>query len=125
MKKLFVTMFALLAVGFASAQNEIIDKFNHGATAYNAKDYATAIACFESVIEQGATTQDASVLPSVETAKKSLPACYINMGLLAAQKKEFDKAEESLTKAINVAELYGNSGLKQKANGILAKVYMD
>ena len=124
MKKLFVTMLALLAVGFASAQNEIIDKFNQGATAYNAKDFATAIACFEDVIKQGATTEDANVLPSVENAKKFLPACYYSMGVMSAQQKAFDKAEEHLNKAISVAELYHNTGVKQKANNVLAKVYL-
>ena len=36
MKKLFVTLFALLAVGFASAQSEVIAKFNEGAKAVQA-----------------------------------------------------------------------------------------
>ena len=46
MKKLFVTMFALLAVGFASAQSEVIAKFNEGAKAVQEKNYPAAITLF-------------------------------------------------------------------------------
>ena len=49
MRKLFVTMFALLAVGFASAQSEVIAKFNEGAKAVQEKvisvvEFTTGIA---------------------------------------------------------------------------------
>ena len=54
MKKLFVTMCAILAVGFASAQSEVIAKFNEGVTAIQGKNYTSAIALFETVIDKGA-----------------------------------------------------------------------
>ena len=38
MKKLFVTMVALLAVGFASAQGEIVTKFNEGGALFDERD---------------------------------------------------------------------------------------
>lgn len=123
MKKLFVTLFALLAVGAASAQSEIIDQFNKGVAAVNAKDYTNAIACFEDVIAKGMDSGDASVLSCMETAKKALPSCYQGMGIAAASQKNYEKATEYLTKAAEVAELYGNSTAMQKAKTILAKVY--
>ena len=123
MKKLFVTMFALLAVGFASAQGEIVTKFNEGAEAVKNKDWNSAIALFETVIDKGVDSEDATVLSCVTTAKKYLPTCYQNVGLSAAGQKNYDKAIEYLTKAAEIAELYGNSSAKQKANMILAKVY--
>ncbi len=123
MKKLFVTLFALLAVGAASAQSEIIDKFNKGAEAVKAKDYITAIACFEDVIAKGMDSSEESALTCMETAKKYLPACYLNLGGSAASQKNYDKALEYLTKAADIAELYGNSSAKMKANNIIAKVY--
>jgi tetratricopeptide (TPR) repeat protein len=123
MKKLFVTLFALLAVGAASAQSEIIDQFNKGAAAINAKDYNTAITCFEEVIAKGMDSSDASALTCMETAKKYLPGCYQALGLSAASQKNYDKATEYLTKASEIAELYGNSTAMQKAKSILAKVY--
>ena len=123
MKTLFVTMVALLAVGFASAQGEIVTKFNEGAEAVKNKDYNSAIALFETVIDKGMDSEDATVLNCVTTAKKYLPTCYQNVGLAAASQKNYDKAIEYLTKAGEIAELYGNSTAKQKANLVLAKVY--
>lgn len=123
MKKLFVTMLALLAVGFVSAQNEVITKFNEGATAIQNKNYASAITLFESVIDKGMDSEDSKVLNCVTTAKKYLPVCYQGVGLSAASQKNYPKAIEYLTKAGEIAELYGNTTAKQKANMILAKVY--
>lgn len=123
MKKLFVTLFALLAVGFASAQSEIIAKFNEGATALQNKNYTSAITLFEQVIDKGMDSEDSKVLTCVTTAKKYLPTCYQGVGLTAASQKNYDKAIEYLTKAAETAELYGNTTAKQKANTILAKVY--
>ena len=123
MKKLFVTMCAILAVGFASAQSEVIAKFNAGVTAIQGKNYTSAIALFETVIDKGMDSEDSKVLTCVNTAKKYLPVCYQNVGLSAASQKNYTKAIEYLTKAAEVAELYGNSTAKQKANMVLAKVY--
>ena len=123
MKKLFVTMFALLAVGFASAQSEIIAKFNEGATAVQNKNYASAITLFEGVIDKGMDSEDPKVASCVATAKKYLPVCYQGVGLSAASQKNYAKAIEYLKKAADTAELYGNTTAKTKANTILAKVY--
>ena len=116
-------MFALLAVGFASAQSEVIAKFNEGAKAVQAKNYASAITLFETVIDKGMDSEDNTVLNCVATAKKYLPTCYQGVGLTAASQKNYDKAIEYLTKAAETAELYGNTTAKTKANTILAKVY--
>ncbi|MBO4935618.1 MAG: tetratricopeptide repeat protein [Alistipes sp.] len=123
MKKLFVTMFALLAVAAASAQSEVIAKFNEGAKAIQAKNYPAAITLFETVIDKGMDSEDSKVLNCVATAKKYLPVCYQGVGLSAASQKNYAKAIEYLQKAADTAELYGNSTAKQKANMILAKVY--
>ena len=123
MKKLFVTMCALLAVGVASAQSEVIAKFNEGATAIQGKDFNKAITLFEAVIDKGMDSEDPKILSCVETAKKYLPTCYQGVGLSAASQKNYDKAIEYLSKAAEIAELYGNSTAKQKANMVLAKVY--
>ena len=123
MKKLFVTICTLFAVGFASAQSEVIAKFNEGATAIQNKNYAAAISLFETVIDKGMDSEDSKVLNCVATAKKYLPVCYQGVGISAASQKNYPKAIEYLTKAADVAELYGNTTAKAKANTILAKVY--
>ena len=116
-------MFALLAVAAASAQSEVIAKFNEGAKAVQAKNYPAAITLFETVIDKGMDSEDPKVSTCVATAKKYLPVCYQGVGLSAASQKNYDKAIEYLQKAADTAELYGNTTAKQKANMILAKVY--
>ena len=116
-------MCALLAVGVASAQSEVIAKFNEGATAIQGKDFSKAITLFEAVIDKGMDSEDPKILSCVETAKKYLPTCYQGVGLSAASQKNYDKAIEYLSKAAEIAELYGNATAKQKANMVLAKVY--
>ena len=123
MKKLFVSIMAILAVSAVSSQSEVIVKFNEGATALQGKNYASAITLFETVIDKGMDSEDPKVLNCVATAKKYLPTCYQGVGLTAASKKDFAKAAEYLQKAADIAELYGNTPAKQKANMILAKVY--
>ena len=123
MKKLFVTMFALLAVVAASAQSEVIAKFNDGAAATQTKNFAKAITLFEQVIDKGMDSEDNTVLNCVANAKKYLPQCYRLYGNQFAQKTDFPKAITYLTKAMEIAELYGNSVEKQKAGNVLAKVY--
>ena len=123
MKKLFVSIMAILAVSAVSAQSEVIVKFNEGATALQGKNYASAITLFETVIDKGMDSEDPKILNCVATAKKYLPTCYQGVGLSAASKKDFAKATEYLQKAADIAELYGNTPAKQKANMILAKVY--
>ena len=123
MKKLFVSIMAILAVSAVSAQSEVIVKFNEGATALQGKNYASAITLFETVIDKGVDSEDPKILNCVATAKKYLPTCYQGVGLSAASKKDFAKATEYLQKAADIAELYGNTPAKQKANMILAKVY--
>jgi tetratricopeptide (TPR) repeat protein len=123
MKKLFVTLFALLAVGFASAQSEVIAKFNEGATALQGKNYTAAITAFETVIDKGMDSEDSKILNCVASAKKTLPQCYRATGAQYASKGDYDKAISYLTKAAEISELYGNTVEKQKANMIIAKVY--
>lgn len=124
MRRLVLSVFAMLAVGFASAQNEVIAKFNEGATALQSKNFASAITLFESVIDKGMDSEDSKILNCVATAKKYLPVCYQNVGVAAASQKDYVKAAEYLQKAAEIAELYGDSTAKQRANNILAKVYL-
>ncbi len=123
MRKLFVTMFALLAAGFVSAQSEVPTKFNAAVAALQSKNYAVAISNFESVIDKGMDSEDSKILNCVANAKKMLPQCYRASGAQYAGKGDYDKAITYLKKAADIAELYGNGVEKQKANMIIAKVY--
>lgn len=126
MKKLFLSILAVLALGWASAQtstNEVVTKYNEAVAAMQAKDWGKALPLLEQVVDKGIDSEDNTVLNCVQAAKKSIPACYHNLGTAAASQKAFDKAIEYLNKAAEKAELYGNNQARNKANVILAKVY--
>ena len=123
MKKLFVTIFALLAVGLASAQSEVIAKFNDAVAAMQNKNYAGAIPLLESAIDKGMDSEDSKITACVDNAKKNLVQCYRVVGSRYAAKGDYDKAITYLKKAAETADLYGNSSEKNKANAIIAKVY--
>ena len=123
MKKLFVTMLALLAVGFASAQSEVIAKFNDAVSAMQNKNFAGAIPLLESAIDKGMDSEDSKITACVDNAKKNLVQCYRAVGSQYAARGDYDKALNYLQKAADTADLYGNSSEKNKANAIIAKVY--
>ena len=62
MKKLFMLAVALMSVCAVSAQNELIAKFNEGLTALGANNHNAAIESFETFIDKGADSEDATVL---------------------------------------------------------------
>lgn len=118
MKKLFVTLAALMATVSLSAQ-DLSALFNEGASAYQNKDFAGAAAKFEEIIAQDSEgTEEVTA-----KAKQYLPICYQNMGQKAASQQKFDEAATQLTKAAELAEQFGDAARVMKVNGVLAKVY--
>ncbi|MDE6624381.1 MAG: tetratricopeptide repeat protein [Alistipes sp.] len=120
MKKLFVSVIALLATVSLSAQ-DLTALFNEAVDSYQNKDFAAAAAKFEQVIDDGMDSEEAASL--VATAKKTLPICYQSLGTRAAGQKNFDEAIANLTKGAELAELYDDAKRQATINGILAKVY--
>ena len=125
MRKVVLMAVALLSFAMVSAQSagEIVQKYNDGAAALQAKDWAKALSLFESVVKGGADSEDSNVVNCVATAKKYIPTCYQRIGTAAAGRKDYAAAIENLTKAADKAELWGDMQGKAKANTILAKVY--
>ena len=120
MKKFFATLVALMAVVTVSAQ-DLQSVYNEAAAAYNAKDYATAVAKFEQIIAEGMDVEGASSL--VATAQQTLPKCYFQMGRKAAAGKDYDTAIVHLNKALELAELAGDMAQVNKTNQMIASVY--
>jgi len=120
MKKLFVSVVALLAAFTLSAQ-DITAIYNEAAAAYGAKDFTTAASKFEQVIDEGIDLEDAASM--VATAKSTLPKCYYMLGGSALRTKNYEAALENFTKSAEIAELYGDMTQMAKANGWVAKIY--
>lgn len=120
MKKLFVSVIALLAAVSLSAQ-DLTAIYNEAAAAYGAKDFAGAAAKFEQVIDQGIDNEEAASM--VATAKSTLPKCYFMLGGGALRTKNYDEALKNFTKSAELSELYGDMTQMAKANGWVAKIY--
>ncbi len=120
MKKLFVSVVALLAAFTLSAQ-DITAIYNEAAAAYGAKDFTTAASKFEQVIDLGIDNEDAASM--VATAKSTLPKCYFMLGGGAMRTKNYEAALENFTKSAELAELYGDMTQVAKSNGWVAKIY--
>lgn len=120
MKKLFVSVIALLAAVSLSAQ-DLTALFNEAVASYTAKDFAGAAAKFEQVIDQGMDSEEGASV--VATAKKTLPMCYFMLGGSAVKTKNYDEAVKNFTKSAELAELYGDMNQMNKAKGWEAKIY--
>ena len=120
MKKLFVSVIALMAVATLSAQ-DVTAIYNEAAAAYGAKDYAGAAAKFEQVIDQGLDNEEAAAL--VATAKATLPKCYFMLGGASLKGQDYEAALTNFTKSAELAELYGDMTQLAKSNGWVAKIY--
>lgn len=106
-----------------STRDEHLAAFNQGTEAFNSKDYALAIAFFESIINSGAYTGDETINKCILSAKKYISTAYMNLGVQAASRKHYGKAIEFLTEAATKGERYGYSTSAQKAKVLLSKVY--
>ncbi len=120
MKKVFVSAFALLASLSLWAQ-DVTTIYNEAAADYGAKNFASAAAKFEQVIDLGIDNDDAASL--VATAKSTLPKCYFMLGGGAMRTKDYQAALENFTKSAELAELYGDMQQMAKSNGWVAKIY--
>lgn len=120
MRKLFVSAIALLASATLAAQ-DVTALYNEAAAAYGARDFATAAAKFEQVIDEGIDLDDAATL--VATAKTTLPKCYFQLGGGAFQKKNYDDALVNFSKSAELAELYGDMQQMAKSNAWVARIY--
>lgn len=120
MKKLFVSVIALLAAVSLSAQ-DLTATYNEAAAAYGAKNFAAATTGFEKVIDEGIDDPDAASM--VATAKTTLPKCYFMLGGTALRTKNYDEALKNFEKSAELAELYGDMNQMAKSNGWVAKIY--
>ncbi len=122
MKKLFLSIVAMMAVCSLSAQS-VTETFNKGAEAYGAKDYATAAAAFEQVIDEGQLSDNEQDQKLAATAKGYIAKCYFQLGGRSLMAKDYAGAIEHFTKSADLATLYGDSAQEKKSLGYIARCY--
>lgn len=112
----------MLFSGVVMAQ-DVTDKFNSAAELIGQKKYAEAIPLMEQVIKEGLEAGP-DAMEMVQQAQKFLPDLYSRKGMTQAQAGKFAEAIADMSKADELAELYGNEAARDRVAGPLTKSYL-
>jgi tetratricopeptide (TPR) repeat protein len=125
MKKLIMTVVALMGATALFAQTDVVATFQQATANAKASNYTEAIAQFEAVIEAGRDIMDpdANQLKAIQGSKKFIVTCYNKMGVAAVNAKEYEAAIEHFTNAANYAELYEDAAAMNKNKSMIGQVY--
>ena len=125
MKKLIMTVVALMGATALFAQTDVVATFQQATANAKAGNYAEAIAQFESVVEAGwdIDEPDANQLKAIQGSKKFIVTCYNKMGIAAINAKNYEAAIEHFTNAANCAEIYEDLAGMNKNKTMIGQVY--
>ena len=125
MKKLIMTVVALMGATALFAQTDVVATFQQATANAKAGNFTEAIAQFESVIEAGwdIDDPDANQLKAIAGAKKFIVTCHNKMGIAAINAKNYEAAVEYFTNAANCAELYEDLAGMNKNKTMIGQVY--
>ena len=125
MKKLIMTVVALMGATSLFAQTDMLATFQQGTANAKAGNYDEAIAQFQSVVEASFDLDelDANQQKALAGSKKFIVTCYNRMGNAAVAAKEYEKAIECYTNAANTAELYEDVANMSKNKSMIGQVY--
>jgi tetratricopeptide (TPR) repeat protein len=125
MKKIIMTVVALLGATSLYAQTDVVATFQQGLANAKASKFTEAIAQFEEVIEAGYDIDepDANQQKAIAGSKKFMVTCYNKMGVAAVNAKSYDEAIEHFTNAANYAELYEDVAAMNKNKSLIGQVY--
>ena len=125
MKRLIMTVVALMGATTLFAQTDVVATFQQGLANAKGGNFADAIAQFEQVIEASYDIDepDANQMKAIAGSKKFLVTCYNKMGLADINAKAYDAAIEHFTDAANYAELYEDIAAMNKNKALIGQVY--
>ena len=125
MKKLIMTVVALMGATTLFAQTDVVATFQQATTNAKAGNFVEAIAQFEAVVEAGWDIEepDANQLKAIQGSKKFIVTCDNKMGVAAVNAKEYEAAVEHFTNAANYAELYEDAAGLNKNKTMIGQVY--
>ena len=134
MRKFVLLVVALMGFSVAFAQTDVLAVAQEANDALGAKNYAKAAQLLETVIAEGADSEEDAVLEQVNSAKKNLPIAYFRVGgaaAAAAQKATTPEAKDAkyaeaikmLNTALEKATTYKNTAVKNNAGRMLGLVY--
>ena len=125
MKKLIMTVVALMGATTLFAQSDVIVNFQQGLANAKAGNYTEAIAQFQSVIDASfdLETEDPNELKAIAGSKKFVVTCYNKMGVAAINAKDYESAIQNFTEAANYAELFEDVANMNKNRSLIGQVY--
>ena len=125
MKKLIMTVVALMGATTLFAQTDIVALFQQGLANAKAKNYTEAIAQFQEVVDASWDIEepDANQLKAIAGSKKFIVTCYNKLGVAAFNAKNYEEAIANFSEAANLAELYEDVAAMNKNRALVGQVY--
>lgn len=125
MKKLIMTVVALMGATTLFAQTDVVATFQQGLANAKAANYTEAIAQFQEVVDASWDIEepDANQLKAIAGSKKFIVTCYNKIGVAAINAKQYEDAVAAFTEAANCAELYEDISAMNKNRTLIGQVY--
>ena len=125
MKKLFLTVVALMGATTLFAQIDVVATFQQATANAKAAKYTEAIEQFQSIIDASWDIEepDANQQKAFAGSKKFIVSCYNKMGIAAYNEKNYEEAIANFSEAANLAELYEDIAAMNKNRAYVGQVY--
>ena len=125
MKRLIMTVVALMGATTLFAQTDVVATFQQGVANAKAQNYTEAIAQFQEIIDASWDIEepDANQQKAIVGSKKFIVTCYNKMGVAAVNAKNYDEAVANFSEAANLAELYEDVAAMNKNRALVGQVY--
>ena len=125
MKRLIMTVVALMGATTLFAQTDVVATFQQGVANAKAQNYTEAIAQFQEIIDASWDIEepDTNQQKAIVGSKKFIVTCYNKMGVAAVNVKNYDEAVANFSEAANLAELYEDVAAMNKNRALVGQVY--
>lgn len=125
MKRLFLTVVALMGATTLFAQSEVVVVFQQGLEKAKAGQYESAVEDFLTVVDLSydLVSEEPNDTKAIAQAKKFIVTCYNKLGNASAMNKDFESAIGHFTNAANYAELYEDIAAHNKNKTLIGQVY--
>ena len=125
MKRLIMTVVALMGATTLFAQTDVVATFQQGVANAKAQNYNEAIVQFQEIIDASWDIEepDANQQKAIVGSKKFIVTCYNKMGIAAYNAKNYEEAIANFSEAANLAELYEDVAAMNKNRAYVGQMY--
>ena len=125
MKKLFLTVVALMGATTLFAQIDVVASFQQATADAKAANYTVAIEQFQSIIDASWDIENpnANEQKAIAGSKKFIVTCYNKLGIAAFNEKNYEEAIANFSEAANLAEIYEDVIAMNKNRAYVGQMY--